>query len=231
MDSQEDDLAAQFDKASEYVMNHHETLDQDTLLDMYGYYKRATVGPCNTPKPSWFDFSSKVKWKSWNNCSHLSKPEAMRKYLECLDNVTKDWRSDSNTPINGIFVSSMCTTDQVLLEDQKTVFDWIKEGDLDKLKSKQFDPNCKDDEGLALLHWAADRGDLQIVRYLVEVKKANLNCLDSEGQTPLHYAAACGYPDVVQCLIDAGADSKLTDNDNNTPKDVAENDSVAALFS
>ncbi|KAL6952094.1 hypothetical protein U1Q18_051914 [Sarracenia purpurea var. burkii] len=162
----------------------------------------------------------------------MSKSEAMREYIKCLNAAVEDWdQSDSNVPINGIFVSSMCTTDQVLSETQKTIFDWVKEGDLEKLKTKNFDPNCQDDQGLALLHWAADRGDLDIVRYLVEEKKANMDCLDNEGQTALHYAAACGYPTVVEYLINAGANCKITDNDNNTPKDVAENDNILGLFS
>lgn len=231
MDSSSD-LVEQFNKATNYVLGHSDSIDQEALIKMYGLFKQATVGSCNTPKPSWFDYRAKLKWKSWNKCSHMSKSYAMREYIKILDNAAADWnQSDSNVSTNGIFVSSMCATDQVLAENQKTIFDWIKEGNLEKLKTKDFDPNCQDDEGLALLHWAADRGDFRIVRYLIEYKKANVDCLDNEGQTPLHYAAACGYPNVVEYLIKAGANCKITDNDNNTPKDVAEDDDILGLFS
>lgn len=231
MDSHSD-LSAQFEKATTYIFGHTDSIDDDTKLAMYGCYKQATVGSCNIPKPSYFDFSARAKWKAWNNCSHMSKSGAMREYVKILDNAVKNWdKSDSSISISGAFVSSMGTTDEVLLENQKTIFDWVKEGNLEKLKSESFDPNSKDDQGLAPLHWAADRGDLDIVRYLVDEKKANVDCLDNEGQTPLHYAAACGYPTIVEYLIKAGANSKITDNDNNTPKDVAENDKIFDLFS
>lgn len=226
-----EELSAQFVRASVYVMSHFSSMGEDTLLQMYGYYKQATAGPCNTPKPSWFDFAAKSKWKAWKNCENLSKWSAMSLYVKCLSSVVQDWdASDANDIINGIAVSSMCTTEEDLPEDEKTIFDWVKEGSLDKLKGKNVDPNCKDNQGLTPLHWATDRGDLEIVRYLVEEKKANLNILDDEGQTPLHYAAACGYPDIVRYLIKAGADYNVVDNSNSTPKDAAENQAISRLF-
>lgn len=34
-------------------------------LRLYKYYKQATVGPCNVPKPSMLDFRAHAKWCVW----------------------------------------------------------------------------------------------------------------------------------------------------------------------
>ncbi len=37
-------------------------LSDDMLVIFYSYYKQATAGPCNTPKPNAWDPIGKVKW-------------------------------------------------------------------------------------------------------------------------------------------------------------------------
>lgn len=56
--------------------------DNDLLL-LYGYYKQATVGDCNIPKPNNFIFDQKslVKWKAWNNNLGMDKQTAMLNYI------------------------------------------------------------------------------------------------------------------------------------------------------
>lgn len=57
------------------------------------------------------------------------------------------------------------------------------------------------------LHWAASRGNLEIMQYLIS-KGAKANTVDSHGSTPLNFAAAAGQPDtkVYDLCLTAGAD-------------------------
>jgi len=56
--------------------------DNDLLL-LYGYYKQATLGDCNIPKPNNVIFDQKplAKWKAWNNNLGMDKQTAMLNYI------------------------------------------------------------------------------------------------------------------------------------------------------
>ena len=45
----------------------------DVKLKLYALYKQASVGDCNTPKPSFTDVVNKYKWNAWNNLKRTSK--------------------------------------------------------------------------------------------------------------------------------------------------------------
>ena len=60
--------------------------------------------------------------------------------------------------------------------------------------------------GASLLHWAAHRGDVAIVRMLLESQVCEVGVLDREGMVPLHYAAAAGREAAVALLIERGAE-------------------------
>ena len=62
----------------------------DVMLKFYGYYKQATQGKCNDPKPSFWDVVGKAKWEAWNKCGNMSERDAMTLYIEELKQVTTD---------------------------------------------------------------------------------------------------------------------------------------------
>ena len=59
-------------------------------LKFYGYYKQATLGPCNQPKPSFWDVIGKAKWSAWKDCGRMEKDEAKKLYI---DEIKKVWQS------------------------------------------------------------------------------------------------------------------------------------------
>ena len=63
------------------------------------------------------------------------------------------------------------------------------------------------------LHIAAVRGNVEIVRLLLERARANPNVTDETGSTPLLIACACLHNGVelVQLLLEAGADPASAD--------------------
>lgn len=226
-----DESDSHFWNACNYLAEHVELLSSEQLLASYGFYKQATVGRCNTPKPSMFEMRAKAMWKSWSKLGSMSKDEAKRQYIGLLDQVAGDWRSSVIKSQGWVCVSSPSQEEQIP-DSAKDIFDWVKEGDLQRIRqlSRVIAANSRDECGLTLLHWAADRGHLDIVRYLISELKVDVNCLDNDRQTPLHYAAACGYLDVCKFLVDSQAEVAAKDCEGLAPVDVADEASIKELL-
>uniref|UniRef100_A0A8C5NC57 ACB domain-containing protein n=1 Tax=Gouania willdenowi TaxID=441366 RepID=A0A8C5NC57_GOUWI len=52
------------------------------MLKFYSYYKQATLGLCNTPRPGFWDVVGKAKWDAWNSLGDMSKEAAMAAYVD-----------------------------------------------------------------------------------------------------------------------------------------------------
>ena len=74
--------------------------------------------------------------------------------------------------------------------------------------------------GLLALNRACERGQLEIVKLLVEAG-ADPNARGRQGYTSLHEAAKNNHLPVVQYLLSRGADYKATDDKGSTPVDLA----------
>ncbi|XP_059150944.1 acyl-CoA-binding domain-containing protein 6-like [Physella acuta] len=230
------DLDETFLSATNYVRRCANSMASDHLLYFYGRYKQATEGKCNTPKPGFFDFQGKAKWDAWNKLGSMDKLEAMKQYVTQLTNIDHDWRNklsasgdDSGkkkaaTSGMGVTVSVMARTESDMSDGEKTVFDWCKEGNVEKVReilgSNSSIVDGLDEEGLALLHWASDRGYTQMVELLLNLH-ADINIQDVDKQTALHYAVSCEHPDIIKLLIKYGIDTSLKDADGNTVMDIA----------
>ncbi|XP_048643946.1 ankyrin repeat domain-containing protein 42 isoform X3 [Marmota marmota marmota] len=70
-------------------------------------------------------------------------------------------------------------------------------------------------------HVAAFKGDLEMLKKLVEEGVINFNERDDTGSTPMHKAAGQGHIECLQWLIKVGADSNITNKAGETPSDVA----------
>lgn len=57
------------------------------MLKFYAYHRQATEGPCNTPKPSFWDMLSRNRWNAWKTLGNMSKETAMQKYVDELTKV------------------------------------------------------------------------------------------------------------------------------------------------
>ena len=63
-DEQATDLEDVFEAAAAIVASiaGSDSLKTDALLHLYGLYKQATSGPCDTFRPSFFDRKARAKW-------------------------------------------------------------------------------------------------------------------------------------------------------------------------
>ena len=110
----------------------------------------------------------------------------------------------------GFFVSSLLGVSY--LHDQ--LCNAVKSGVLEDVRTLLSETDVKNDinlpgkDGEPVLHWAAIRGDLEMVSLLLD-HGADPCLIDGEGDTPLHSAALGGNVEVVRFLLSHGAVSTL----------------------
>ncbi|XP_063612489.1 acyl-CoA-binding domain-containing protein 6-like [Penaeus indicus] len=232
----EGELESSFLKAANLLQSHAGSLDTEKLLYFYARYKQATEGTCNIPKPGFFDFKGKQKWEAWKSMGDMTKDEAMRQYVAAISDVDPDWELKVGTGegprTSWVRVSSLAGNEKEddIPEKDKNCFDWVKENNVSKVKDLETRVlQEKDENGMTLLHWAADRGYSEMAEYLLE-RKINVNERDADGQTALHYAAACGHADMIRVLLDHGADVSIQDSDGLQAEECAEDNAVKDLL-
>jgi acyl-CoA-binding protein len=59
----------------------------ETLLELYGLYKQATVGDVEGERPSGFDFRGAAKYAAWEKRRGMSADEAMQAYVDLIDRL------------------------------------------------------------------------------------------------------------------------------------------------
>jgi len=234
-----DEFSALFERAADRLTTLAGSLSSDKLLYLYARFKQAKEGSCNIPKPGYFNFQAKQKWEAWKSLGDMDSQQAMQEYVEEIRQLDPDWVSEDSSGTSkktglGLAVSTLRGEDcEILRDDQKNIFDWVKEGNVEQvgrlLTSGKENSQQVDEEGMSLLHWASDRGYSDLVKLLLKYG-ANINQQDVDGQTALHYASSCGHPNVVQILISEGADRMIVDSEGLKPADVASDSSVASLI-
>ena len=197
------DTETTFNKACDYLQHLVNQLDANALLEFYGLYKQATVGPCNTSKPGIFSVNARAKWNAWNDLGSLNKECAMQKYIEKLNEIEPDWnQKDSSTSKKAKKPAWVSVSTPLAVESDdeykgaKTLIDHVKDGNVDEvlafigstlsLEQQQQRDSAKnsiineyDADGLGAIHWAADRGFANILEILL-TNGADVNLIDKD---------------------------------------------------
>lgn len=204
LDANETDTEATFNKACDYLQHLVSQLDANALLEFYGLYKQATVGPCNTSKPGIFSVNARAKWNAWNDLGSMNKDCAMLKYIAKLNDIEPDWNKNDSSATNKPKKPSWVSVSTPMAVDSdeehngaKTLIDHVKDGNVDEVlafigssmsleqQQQQRDSaknslvNEYDAEGLAAIHWASDRGFHQILEILLK-NGADVNLIDKD---------------------------------------------------
>ncbi|CAH2070103.1 unnamed protein product [Thlaspi arvense] len=226
--------AAASDRLSQKVSN-------DLQLQLYGFYKIATEGPCTAPQPSALKMTARAKWQAWQKLGAMPPEEAMEKYIDLVTQLYPAWveggskgrsrsgdaaGSNSRAAMGPVFSSLVYEegSDNELKLDAIHAF--AREGEVENLLQcidNGIPVNARDSEGRTPLHWAIDRGHLNVAKALVD-KNADVNAKDNEGQTSLHYAVVCEREALAEFLVKQKASTTIKDEDGNSPLDLCESE-------
>jgi len=102
------------------------------------------------------------------------------------------------------------------------------------LKITPFPKEFLNKKGQNILHVAAENGQGNVVRYILEndqkIVEPLLNEMDEDGNTPLHLAARHGQSTAAFVLVrDKRVENSIVNNENFTPYDVAKQQSQKAV--
>ncbi|KAM3680041.1 acyl-CoA-binding domain-containing protein 5 isoform X8 [Ammospiza nelsoni] len=59
----------------------------EMMLKFYSFYKQATQGPCNIPRPGFWDPIGRYKWDAWSALGNMSKEDAMIAYVDEMKKI------------------------------------------------------------------------------------------------------------------------------------------------
>lgn len=87
----------EFNLAVKYIKYAPKSVNVNDLqkLEFYKYFKQATEGDNNEPKPSIFNIRDNAKWTAWNSLKGMRREDAMRKYVDLLTHHKPDWKEDA----------------------------------------------------------------------------------------------------------------------------------------
>jgi diazepam-binding inhibitor (GABA receptor modulating acyl-CoA-binding protein) len=80
-------LESQFKTAQAAAKGLRVKPDDDTLLELYSYYKQATDGDVSGPRPSALDFIGRAKYDAWATRKGIKPEAAMRAYVKLVEHL------------------------------------------------------------------------------------------------------------------------------------------------
>jgi len=77
----------QFQAALDAVKNLDQRPDNETLLELYAFYKQATAGDVAGDKPGFFDFVGLSKYEAWERLQGMPQDEARLQYITLVTSL------------------------------------------------------------------------------------------------------------------------------------------------
>ena len=81
------DLQTQFTEAAAASKTLPSRPDNDTLLQLYAYYKQATEGNVQGNRPGFMDPVGRAKWDAWEEVKGMGKDAAMQAYVDLVNRL------------------------------------------------------------------------------------------------------------------------------------------------
>ena len=81
------DIQERFEAAQAASRRLRDKPDNDTLLELYSYFKQATESDAGDARPGAFDFVARAKHDAWAARKGMSKDIAMRGYVKLVEHL------------------------------------------------------------------------------------------------------------------------------------------------
>ena len=83
----QEDLQARFERAAKDALNLPSRPDNNTLLQLYAYYKQASVGDVQGKRPGFTDFAGRAKFDAWKKLKGMPQEVAMQRYIKLVERL------------------------------------------------------------------------------------------------------------------------------------------------
>jgi len=80
-----------FDKAAVEVKAFKKRPPDTDLLELYAFFKQATVGDNNTSQPWAVQFEARAKWDAWDKKKGMTKEAARQAYIDAAEKLKPDY--------------------------------------------------------------------------------------------------------------------------------------------
>jgi acyl-CoA-binding protein len=81
------DLTTLFTEAQANVKTLAERPDNQTLLQLYAFYKQATDGDVEGERPGMMDFINRAKYDAWDKLKGTDSDEAKQRYIDVVNGL------------------------------------------------------------------------------------------------------------------------------------------------
>lgn len=193
------------------LSNSNLVLPNTVKLELYGLYKQSTIGDCNLVSPAFYEFQAKAKFDAWSRLKGLGQLEAQKMYIDKANSLLTN--DDQNIAENADDQQGWLPNSQMVkppANKQLTVFDLAKQGLIEELLASK-DLTSKDENGMNVLHWAADREQLLVIKQFIN--EFDIDEQDASGNTVLHYACMVENREICDYLVQNGAKLDMLNND------------------
>ena len=82
---------SEFERAAIHMKKATSLPSNEDLLELYKYYKQATVGDVNIDQPSFYQLEAKAKYGAWASLKGQSKEEAEKHYIQIVKKHMPDF--------------------------------------------------------------------------------------------------------------------------------------------
>ena len=81
------DLNERFQQAAIAAKKLTEKPDNETLLELYSFFKQGSEGDVSGDKPAFFDFVASAKYQAWESLQGMTQEAAMQKYVDLVESL------------------------------------------------------------------------------------------------------------------------------------------------
>ena len=81
------ELKEEFDKASKEVHQLKTKPSNETLLQLYAFFKQATEGDVKGSRPGMFDLKGRAKYDAWSSKKGMVADKAMQDYITVVQKL------------------------------------------------------------------------------------------------------------------------------------------------
>ncbi|KAH7647159.1 hypothetical protein FG379_002850 [Cryptosporidium bovis] len=212
-----------FASAAKYCADNVSSFSNDELLELYGYYKQATVGDSPNSGSSVFSVFSlkdKAKAKSWAEKKGISPEDAAEKYIELIIKKNPDWETTIGKDIREISLSNSTSIPVMTSPDDKG----IEEIDIESkgiINNALLNPIFNESNCSNIVFDAfcsqVNNNNIDYIKGILDKFQFLSRSTSSEGSTALHYACDKGYIELSALLLKYGADPNGKDKFGDTP--------------